>query len=237
MAQQINLLTPILLAPKRYFSAAALLQALGLVVVGGLLIGGWLLLQARQTRQAFEATRAEADKERQLLIGAMTQLPGSADPTALNQQLNALQQGVAQRRLTLDELQKGQAVPGQSHSDVLRLLAATVPAPVWLSELRWSAGRMELEGRTLEPDALQPWVQRLAVHPLLKGQQLSAVKVERVADGAALGAPGNGLAAGSAVPAASRSATRERPVWRFTLVSESARPAAAQPSAARASAP
>lgn len=49
MAQQINLLTPILLTPKRYFSALALLQATGLLVAAGLLTTLWLQHRDRRT--------------------------------------------------------------------------------------------------------------------------------------------------------------------------------------------
>lgn len=242
MAQQINLLTPILLAPKRYFSAAAMAQALGLLLLGALLLGGWLLWQARQTRLSYQQIQAEAQTERQVLMDALMRLPGNTDPAVLNQQLGQLQQGLQQRRQTLDELTRGQAQPGQSHSDLLRLLARSVPPPVWLTELRWSSGRLELQGLTLEPAALQPWVQQLAAHPLLKGQQLAAVNVERLGAEAGSGG-GSSLAAGSAAGVAARGAARPR--WRFTLVSASqAAPSSAQaaaptvpPAAAKASAP
>nr|WP_316639402.1 PilN domain-containing protein [uncultured Roseateles sp.] len=228
MAQQINLLTPILLAPKRYFSAVAMAQALGLLLAGALLIGAWLLLQARQTRQSYLQIQAEAQTERQVLMDALMRLPGNTDPAALNQQLGSLQQGLLQRRQMLDELSRGRALPGQSQSDLLRLLARTVPPPVWLTELRWSSGRLELQGLTLEPAALQPWLQQLAGHPLLKGQQLTAVKVERLESGAE---GGTTLAAGSEAGPAARGAARPR--WRFTLISASS-PA---PAAPKASAP
>ncbi|TDP74986.1 PilN domain-containing protein [Roseateles toxinivorans] len=215
MAQQINLLTPILLAPKRYFSATAMAQALGLLLAGALLISAWLLWQSRQTRQSYQQIQAEANNERQVLMDALMRLPGSTDPAALNQQLGALQQGLLQRRQMIDELGRGRALPGQSHSDLLRLLARTVPPPVWLTELRWTSGRLELQGLTLEPPALQPWVQQLAAHPLLRGQQLATVKVERIESGG----PDGTLAAGSEAGPALRGAARPR--WRFTLVSAS----------------
>lgn len=222
MAQQINLLTPILLAPKRYFSATAMVQALGLLLLGALLIGAWLQLQAQQTRQSYQQIQADANSERQVLMDALMRLPGNTDPAVLNQQLTAARQGLQLRRQTLDELTRGQAVTGQSHSDLLRLLARSVPPPVWLTELRWNGGRLELQGLTLEPAALQPWVQQLAAHPLLKGQQLAAVNVERLAAGAGDAA---GLAAGSEAGPATRRAARPR--WRFTLVSANPTPSAA----------
>ena len=66
MAQQINLLTPILLAPKRYFSALALLQATGLLAAAAALATLWLQHRDRQ---------AERDQHR-ILAWAMA--PGDA---------------------------------------------------------------------------------------------------------------------------------------------------------------
>ena len=62
------------------------------------------------------------------------------------------------------------------------------------------ANQMEVSGFTQEPAALNDWVARLALHPVLTGQQLSRVKVERVAP-----APGG------------------RALWSFSLVSTAVR--------------
>ena len=41
MAQQINLYSPILLAPRRYFSALAMVQSLAVLAVGLLALSLW----------------------------------------------------------------------------------------------------------------------------------------------------------------------------------------------------
>ncbi|MEQ1659294.1 MAG: hypothetical protein ABL896_11005, partial [Hylemonella sp.] len=65
----------------------------------------------------------------------------------------------------------------------------------------------------LEPAALNGWMERLAQSPLLQGQQLSVVKVERVAtDGRGPGAaPAPVLARAAGVP-----------LWAYTLVTAAA---------------
>lgn len=218
MVQQINLLTPILMAPKRYFSATAMAQALGLIVIGAVIIGAWTLIQVRQVRQTFAQTSSEAAAERKELMEALARLPSQTDATSMNQMLATLQQANAQRQLNLLELQRGRSLPGRNHSDVLLLLARSVPPPVWLTEMRWSAGRMELEGKTLQPEALQPWVKQLSADALLQGQQLSAVKVERLADASSTASGTTGLAARTAAAASGKSSSSP-PVWKFTLIS------------------
>lgn len=179
MAQQINLLTPILLAPRRLFSAVAMLQGLLLLLGGGLLISIALIWQAKQTSAALATAHLQARNERQSLKQAMAALPGGGDATALQQQLARLKQDNASQAQALSDWQSGLPQAGRSHADLLRLLAQTTPATVWLQELRWNGQRLQLEGRTLAPASLQPWLARLAAHPLLQGQQLAAVRVER----------------------------------------------------------
>lgn len=224
MAQQINLLTPILMAPRRLFSAVAMLQGLLMLLGGGILISLTLIWQAKQTSAALEAAQLQARNERQGLQQAMAALPGGGDPTVIKQQLQQLKDANAQQEQALREWQSGLMQAGRSHADLLRLLAQTAPASVWLQELQWNGTRLQLDGRTVEPAVLQDWLNRLAEHPLLLGQQLAAVRVERQS------APFSGaLRFGderqtAATPPAGTG--REQAVWAFRVVS--ATPAAAK---------
>lgn len=225
MSQQINLLTPILLAPKRLFSALAMLQALGLLVIGGLLIAVWLGLQARQARVSFAAGQQQVATERQALVEALTRLPAPTDGKALEQQVQFLLAQNENQQQILQALRGGLGREGERHSDLLRLLAASVPPPVWLSEARWQStqdsGRLELVGATLDTAALRVWLARLAEHRLLQGQHLSAVKIDSIVSGAA--ATGT-----AALPALAPNL----PAWSFRVVSEQLPPAQAASAAA-----
>jgi Tfp pilus assembly protein PilN len=179
MAQQINLYSPILLAPRRHFSARAMVQALALF--GALLVAasGWTIASTASLRREMQRGVQAQTAERERLVQAIAARP-SASGAALEQELAQLRQTVAQRQILLDELTRGRVFEGRSHAAVLRLVAQTVPPPVWLTELHASEGRLELVGLTLQPEALQSWLRRLAEDPLTAGQRLAAVKVERV---------------------------------------------------------
>jgi len=219
MAQQINLLTPILLAPKRYLSALTLLQAAGLLVLASVAAGLWLLHRDRQAEVAHQASMARFMTERQALQVANAGLPAPQDAQALQQQLQPLLAGNAERRALLQTLGSGQDREGRRHSDLLALVARSLPESAWLSELRHSPGRVELVGGTLDTAVLRPWLSRLAAHPLLAGQELSALRVEKLgaqgSDGPAL------LERGGPV------AQTSLPVWAFRVVSAPASAASA----------
>jgi Tfp pilus assembly protein PilN len=219
MAQQINLLTPILLAPKRYLSALTLLQATGLLVLASVAAGLWLQHRDRQAEAEHQEAMARFTTERQALQVASAGLPAPQDARALQQQLQTLQAGNADRRALLQSLGSGPDRDGRRHSDLLALVAQSLPESAWLSELRHSPGRIELVGGTLDTAVLRPWLTRLAAHPLLAGQELSALRVEKLGAQPDDGPPLLDLGR----PAAQASL----PVWAFRVVSAPAAAASA----------
>lgn len=222
MTQQINLLAPILLTPRRYFSALAVVQATGLLVVAGALVAVWLQRTDARAQQAHEQLLAQLATERQSLQVAQAGLPPATDPAALEQQLQSLRAGNAQRAAWLQSLGPD-AAPGRRHSDLLSLVARTQPQEVWLDSLRWSGGQLELSGGTLEPARLKPWLGQLADHPLLAGQALQALRVERLQARLA-GDRGTPLLASPEADALTRTAL---PVWAFRVLSAPNPPASA----------
>lgn len=209
MAQQINLCTPILLAPKRYFSANTMAITLGVfLVLGGALCAAWVW-NLGQATQAFRQSMASQTKQLDALRVAIAQSKAqatAADP-ALAAQLQTLRLTLTQRTQLRDALQQGLFEPGWGHSDRLALVARTIPAQAWVTEVKMDSGRLEVHGFTLEPSALNDWVEKLAIAPLTQGMKLSAVKVESAPLPAAL------------APASAASAAPQRAVWSFQLVS------------------
>ncbi|MFN7641239.1 MAG: PilN domain-containing protein, partial [bacterium] len=129
---------------------------------------------------------------------------GAAEP-AMVQELESRKTELQRRELLLMELKRGLMREGYGHAARLQLLARTIPPQAWVTEIRADDLRLELGGYTLEPAALNGWVARLADSPLMEGQQLALVKVERV--------PADLLAAKPGL-AALRSST----VWSYNLV-------------------
>ncbi len=206
MPQQINLCTPLFQTQKRYFSALTMAQALGVfVLLGGALAAYWswsLQNLSAGYQQSVAANQREIDRlQAAILLNRANAAPADA---ALVQELQARREELQQREQLLDELQRGLLREGQGHAARLQLVAQTIPAQAWVSSLRADADRLELSGYTLEPAALNGWMARLADSPLLQGQQLSVVKVERVGPDAA--------------PAAAVGPAAGVPYWAYTIV-------------------
>lgn len=183
MAQQINLYNPILLTPKRYFSTLAIVQALGLLVAGLAAFSCWSTWSTWRLERDLAAASAVNEAEKALLTGQLAQRPVLPTNTAaLEQQLQQAKALLADRRAVFDALDSQHGGAGHAQADLLRHLAQTVPAAVWLTEVRRTEGRLEIAGATLQPEQLQPWLARLVAHPGLAGQALRAVAVVRSED-------------------------------------------------------
>lgn len=180
MAQQINLYSPIFLAPQRHFSARAMAQALAAVAVALLLLCAWAAWGSAALRRELNGPVARDAQERERLVAALAARPASgAALTALNQEHAQVQAELTRRRRALEELEHGLATARSSHAARLRLVAQTLPPSAWLTELKLADGRIELVGMTQQPEALRPWLERLAREPLAAGLPLAALKVER----------------------------------------------------------
>jgi Tfp pilus assembly protein PilN len=202
MAQQINLYTPILLKERRYFSAQAMAVALGAFAAGLAVLGAVLAHQAGAVQAELEHSRTALQADRTRLAAALgpqraaSGAPGEAAAAALRQEAEALHGEIATLRERHAQLARGLVRDGHSHSALLRLVARTLPASAWLHDIRIEGPALTLEGRTLAPAALNPWLAALAGEPLLAGRPLTALRVAQQS------APPDGAA----------------PTWQFTLV-------------------
>lgn len=231
MPQQINLCTPILLTQKRYFSANTMAISLGVfVVLGAVLCGSWVwsLDSATQSlQQSVDSHKTELENlQAAILRSRASAVP--VDPALLAQQTDR-HLAVAQREKLKEALSQGLFQPGWGHSDRLVLVSHSIPAPVWISEVRLDGWRFEVTGYTLEPAALNEWVDKLSTSPLMQGLKLSTVRVEKAA-AASLPLPETTVSAAASAPAAPT-----RPMWSFNLVS--AEPSAPSPPSSSASVP
>jgi Tfp pilus assembly protein PilN len=211
MPQQINLRAPILLTQKHYLSANNMALSLAVIAAFSVALCGYWVWSLEANSAELDKTLNSHVQERERLQAALKMQQSNALPAeaSLMQELQARQTLLQQREQLLSELGRGLLLDGQGHSARLRLVAQTIPAEVWLTEVRADERQMQVQGFTLEPAALNQWVARLEVHPLLLGHALSAVKVERVAAEVPAAEPGTPGAA----------AARARPSWSFSLVS------------------
>jgi len=215
MAQQINLLTPILLKPRRHFTATAMAQGLGLVLVGSLLLAGWIHGRAEQRRAEFLARQQALQAEQQALSRSLAGLPATTDLKALESQIKVLKEQQEGQAELLQSLRSGHQRAGERHSDLLALVASTVPASVWLQGLRWQSGQLELSGGTLDPAALRAWLTQLQGQALLHRVVMAELRLEMVSAAQAGNGGATAIAGRLQLPPGAGGAGQ--PIWAFQL--------------------
>ena len=217
MPQQINLCTPVLLKQKRYFSAQTLLQTMAVLAVlgGGLATYGvWSLQSAKLALQTTSSVRAPELASLRTAVASQNSGMDSSGP-GLDRQLLAAREQLKERLNTLAELRRGLMAPGQGHSARLQLVAQSIPDQVWITQVRGDELQLEVAGFTDEPTALNDWVAKLAQSPLLQGQQLTRIKVERAELAPIAGLARSAQTASAPAPVV----VPARAPWAFTLVS------------------
>lgn len=223
MPQQINLCTPILLTPKRYFSAQTMVQALVIFVgLGGVLCAYWVW-SLNTASEGFKTTVSMQSHELEGLQSAIKQskLGGAPAEAQLTQEIQGQRAELSKREKLLHELRRGLFQPSWGHAARLQLVAESIPKQVWVTELKADDDKLEVSGFTLEPSALNDWVAKLAVSPLLEGQKLSTVRIEDVTTSMVK------EVSSAAAPAKNLIANNElRQVWFFNLVSSVGKPLA-----------
>jgi Tfp pilus assembly protein PilN len=224
MAQQVNLCLPVLRQQKSRFAAQTLvLSLLAILAVGGLLSVVWVY-NMHDATVALKANLDAQTKEMEALRAAIEQYDKSSAPAeqALQQEIKARREVLQQRDSVLAALSQGLFEPGHGHAARLQLVAQSIPPVVWVTQIRADGQFLEISGFTLEPAALNDWVQQLAASPLLRGQALSTIKVESAKPGMSMlpVAGTNQQKAQAAVPPAAIVQDMALPqLWSFTLQS------------------
>jgi hypothetical protein len=179
--KQINLLKPELLAPRRKpFSAAFMLQALGLLLLAGAALYGYLRVEQARLAQAADRAEQALATER----GRLQQLSGQWAPgrasKLLEEELMAAEARLRHYQV-LQQALEGRDLGGtEGYSEYMRAFARQAIDGLWLTGFVISAaGReMVIHGHVLEPKLLPLYLERLNAESVMRGQSFENLKIQ-----------------------------------------------------------
>jgi len=213
--RQINLYNASLIPTREVFSARLIVTWVVIAALAMAGVGWWALLEKRSvSRQvANQLSQQAANIARTSVVGADGEaLPTPQQVEAIRQSLRSKQALLETRRATRDFLTRGLASEKGGPTALMRLIATTLPPQLWLTELRVNGKQVTIAGKTLEPSAVNLWLDRLRVSGYLIETQMPTMRVERLESTAPV-APGAPLvytfnvAAGLSSPFADEGAT------------------------------
>lgn len=216
---QINLLNPLLLPKREILSARSVLLWVVIAVFAMAAVAWWAVTETRNVQRQANAQAAQRAINRINSTGPdfvdVAAVPTPPQMAALEQNLRAQQATLEARRAALTALKRVMGSENGGPSETLRALASSIPDAVWITELRVTAGRLEMAGKSLDPAAVNAWLNRLTNDGYLSAKPAPAVRVENTEPPAAAAAPA----------AAAGTATRARvPEYSFVILATLARP-------------
>lgn len=182
MSQQVNLYQPVFRKQKRRFSAAAMLQATGIVVLGiGLLYGytGW---QVRQQRVELAQTDKQLAGLSKKLDEISRRFGERLQSKELQAQVQKLQQQVAEKE-RLQRALRSARFNTQGFSDYFVAFARQHIPGLWLTglDITGAAEQLTLAGRSTNPELVPRYLQRLATEQRLNGIEFRSFQMSRAA--------------------------------------------------------
>lgn len=180
MSQQINLFNPIFKQQKKYLSAVTMAQALALILIGVLAMGGYTSYRSNRLQ-------AEANVVAGQLASAEKQLQKVEIEYAPRQRSRALEMEIKNTEAELESLQKvGDILRGgdlgntDGYADYLRAFARQILDGIWLTgfAIHGAGTEIGLQGRALHPELVSAYINRLRREPVLQGKSFSALEMQ-----------------------------------------------------------
>ncbi len=189
MSQQINLFNPQFLEKKKYFSALAMTQAIGLIVLGMAVFYAFAFWQDRNlARQTGESGRAY-EQQKQQFTKITAELSPEKREGQLDQDLRSIEAAIALRQSLLRELGTGGSAGSAGYSEYLRAFARQTVQGLWLTSIQVAegGGQLTMSGRALQADLVPVLIGRLKQEAVLRGRPLDGLTITRSTAGKAPG--------------------------------------------------
>ncbi len=183
MSQQINLYQPIFRKEEKKFSTMAMLQAIGLVVLGVALMYSytWWQISALKTElKRAQQSHAAATKR----LAEVTQKFGkSASASSLDTEVANLEREVVTKQRIQEVLQRGVFSNTRGFSDYFVSFARQSVPGVWLTgfDITGAAEQMTLAGRSTNPELVPRYMQKLSTEKPLSGIVFNVFQMSRPA--------------------------------------------------------
>jgi hypothetical protein len=180
MSQQINLFNPIFLKKKKYFSAVAMVQSLGLLVLGSALVAGYAHFQVERLGKEAATTASQlADAQAQLTKLRAENVPLQKSQ-ALQNQIAKSETEMQSLKQVFDVLQTGDIGNTKGYSEYLRAFSRQIVDGVWLTRLTLvgAGNEIAIDGRALHPELVATYMNRLKREPVLQGKSFGTLQMQ-----------------------------------------------------------
>lgn len=177
MSQQINLFNPVFLQQEKQFSALAMAQGLGAILLAVIAFTSYSAYQAGRTGREAQAAAARLKATQEKLVAMVEKTRPRPADKAVEEAITQVTARLAASQQILGFVQRGQLNNDESYAAVMRALAKRAMPGVWLTGLTLGDGGHELEimGRALAPELLPAYIRSLGQESALAGKSLGSM--------------------------------------------------------------
>lgn len=181
MSQQINLFNPIFLKQRKYFSVLAMLEALGLIVLGSVLFYGYALYQVKQLSQQSEETGKRYVAEQARLARYTEEFSPEKSAQLLESELKSAEARAAVQNEIIDTLKTGEIGNSTGYSEYMRAFARQAVNGMWLTgfNIAGDGTQMSMSGAVLSPEMVPVYIQRLRQEHVMRGKPIATLQMQR----------------------------------------------------------
>ena len=181
MSQQINLFNPVFLKQKKYFSVLAMLQVLGLIVLGSGFIYGYAKHQVSLLEKQSEETSKRYAPEQQRLASFSQSFSPQKSSQVLQDELKKFEAEAAAQKEILDTLKTGVIGNTEGYSEYMRAFARQTLSGLWLTgfAIDSDGSQMSLNGAALNPALVPTYIRRLSKEKAMKGKTFSYLQMQQ----------------------------------------------------------
>ena len=175
MSQQINLYNPLFLRKQKYFSARTMLQSLGLIAAGLLVLYAYALVQTRDFERLAKDYAGQLSAQRAQFVA----LSGQGRGKLLEAEVARLEGELRGRRATLDIVKGGEYGNTEGFSRYFAAFGRHPMRGVWLTGFSVGDGGNDLRvrGRVLHADLVPAYLKALNDEVVMRGRLVTELKL------------------------------------------------------------
>ncbi len=180
MSQQINLFNPIFLKQKKYFSAVTMMQALGLLILGSIIVVVYAYLQASGLSQDLARSAVQLTEAQAQLARITAEYAPRQKSKTLEGEIQKAESEVKSLQTVFGILKKGEFGNTKGYSEYLRAFARQSFDGIWLTGLSiiGAGNELVIQGRTLKSEMVPVYITRLKGEPIMQGKSFASLEMQ-----------------------------------------------------------
>lgn len=180
MSQQINLFNPIFLKQEKLFSAVTMAQALGLILLGSVVLVAYSYYQSFSLGIQAVANTTQLASAQTQLAKVNAEFGPRQKSKLIEEDIQKTETETKSLQKVFDILEKGEFGNTKGYAEYLRAFSRQIIGGVWLTGLsiHGAGSEIGIQGRALQPELVPAYISRLKREPVIQGKSFATLEMQ-----------------------------------------------------------